>query len=186
MLDKKQNVFDDFIAAAEWLIANKITSTPKLAIEGGSNGGLLWSLSGSASRPLLVCLWKCPLLGMLDTSAFSIARYWIPSTAPPRTRRSSGFLPRVLPLPGNLTPGLAYPPTMFMAGASDSRVDPFHARKMVALVQACTTGTAPVLLRVESKQGTARANPRPSAHRGSRRPVRIHREGAEDGRKVGD
>ena len=159
MRENKQNVFDDFIGAAQWLIANKVTSTPKLVIEGGSNGGLL---TGAAlvQRPDLfgAVLVEVPLLDMLRYQRFSIARYWIPEYGSSEDEAQFRYLLKYSPYQ-NVKKGTAYPPTLFMAGASDSRVDPLHARKMAALVQASTSGTAPILLRVESKAGHGQGKP---------------------------
>jgi len=159
MLDKKQNVFDDFIASAQWLIDHKITSTPKLVIEGGSNGGLLTGACLVQRPDLFGCvLVEVPLLDMLRYQNFSIARYWIPEYGSSENPAQFPYLLKYSPYQ-NVKKGTAYPPTMFMAGASDSRVDPLHARKMAALVQAETTGTAPILLRVESKAGHGQGKP---------------------------
>jgi prolyl oligopeptidase len=159
MLGNKQNVFDDFIAAAQWLIANKVTSTPKLCIEGGSNGGLLTGACLVQRPDLFGCvLVEVPLLDMLRYQNFSIARYWIPEYGSSENKDQFKFLLKYSPYQ-NAPSLVAYPPTLFMAGASDSRVDPLHARKMTALIQAHTTGTAPILLRVESKAGHGQGKP---------------------------
>jgi prolyl oligopeptidase len=159
MLEKKQNVFDDFIAAAQWLIDNRYTSTPKLAIEGGSNGGLLTGAC-LVQRPDLygAVLVEVPLLDMLRYHRFSIARYWIPEYGSSENEEQFNYLIRYSPYQ-NVKKGASYPPTLFMAGASDSRVDPLHARKMTALLQADTSGSAPILLRVESKAGHGQGKP---------------------------
>lgn len=158
MLDKKQNVFDDFISAAEWLVANKYTSTPKLAIEGGSNGGLLTGAC-LVQRPDLygAVIVEVPLLDMLRYQRFSIARYWIPEYGSSEDPEQFKFILKYSPYQ-NVRPA-SYPPTLIMAGANDSRVDPLHARKMTALLQAKTTGSAPILLRVESKAGHGQGKP---------------------------
>ncbi len=158
MLDKKQNVFDDFISAAQWLIANKYTSKPKLAIEGGSNGGLLTGAC-LVQRPDLygAVVIEVPLLDMLRYQRFSIARYWIPEYGSSEDPKQFQFILKYSPYQN--VKAADYPPTLIMAGANDSRVDPLHARKMTALLQAKTTGSAPILLRVESKAGHGQGKP---------------------------
>ena len=159
MLHNKQNVFDDFLAAAQWLVDNKYTSASKLAVQGGSNGGLL---TGAAlvQRPELfgAVLVEVPLLDMLRYHLFSIARYWIPEYGSSENREQFQYLLKYSPYQ-NVKAGTRYPPTMIMAGANDSRVDPLHARKMAALLQRDASGPGPVLLRVESKAGHGQGKP---------------------------
>jgi prolyl oligopeptidase len=158
MREKKQNVFDDFYAAAEFLIANGYTSKARLAVEGGSNGGLL---TGAAltQRPDLfgAVVIEVPLLDMLRYHRFSIARYWIPEYGSSEDPEQFKVLRAYSPY-HNVRKDVAYPPTLLMTGASDSRVDPLHARKMAALLQAEGRG-GPFLLRVETKAGHGQGKP---------------------------
>jgi prolyl oligopeptidase len=158
-LERKQNVYDDFYACAEWLVAHGVTRTPRLAAWGGSNGGLLVG-AAITQRPELwgaaVC--EVPLLDMLRYQNFSIARYWVPEYGsaedPAQFRALLAYSPYQ-----NVKEGVAYPPTLFTAGAFDSRVDPLHARKMAALMQARSAGEGPILLRVEGKAGHGQGKP---------------------------
>ncbi len=158
MREKKQNVFDDFYAAAEFLIANGYTSKERLAAEGGSNGGLL---TGAAltQRPDLfgAVIIEVPLLDMLRYHRFSIARYWIPEYGSSEDPEQFKYIRAYSPY-HNVRGDVAYPPTLLMTGASDSRVDPLHARKMAALLQAEGKG-GPFLLRVETKAGHGQGKP---------------------------
>lgn len=158
MREKKQNVFDDFYAAAEFLIANGYTSKARLAVEGGSNGGLL---TGAAltQRPDLfgAVVIEVPLLDMLRYHRFSIARYWIPEYGSSEDPEQFKVLRAYSPY-HNVRKDVTYPPTLLMTGASDSRVDPLHARKMAALLQAEGRG-GPFLLRVETKAGHGQGKP---------------------------
>lgn len=134
-LDRKQNVFDDFAAAAEWLIANKYTKPEKLAIEGGSNGGLLVG-AALTQRPELFGAVLCavPLLDMIRYQMFSIARLWVPEYGSSENEAQFAYLLKYSPY-HNVRAGVKYPPVMFFSGDSDTRVDPLHARKMAALMQ---------------------------------------------------
>jgi prolyl oligopeptidase len=151
MLDKKQNVFDDMIAAAEYLISEKYTDKDHLAIEGGSNGGLLMGAM-ITQRPELfravVC--RVPLLDMLRYQNFQIARLWIPEYGTAENPEQFKWLYAYSPY-HHVKAGVEYPAVLFMTGDSDSRVDPMHARKMAALMQ--SVAKRPVLLRVEGKAG---------------------------------
>lgn len=159
MLANKQNVFDDFIAAAEWLIAEGITGPAHLAIEGGSNGGLLVG-AALTQRPELFQAVVCavPLLDMLRYHRFLIARYWVPeygsSEDPAQYRTLKAYSPY-----HQVTPGRAYPATLIVTGESDTRVEPLHARKMAALLQRSQGGAAPIWLYVESKAGHGAGKP---------------------------
>jgi prolyl oligopeptidase len=158
-LARKQNVFDDYYACGEWLIANHYTNVSRLATHGGSNGGLLVG-AAITQRPDLwgaaVC--EVPLLDMLRYQNFSIARYWVPEYGSSEDAEQFQFLRKYSPYQ-NVTAGTKYPPTLFTAGAEDSRVDALHARKMCALIQAQSGGTGPYLLRVESKAGHGQGKP---------------------------
>jgi prolyl oligopeptidase len=160
MLDKKQNVFDDFIAAGEWLIANNYTSTPRLAINGGSNGGLLTGAS-LVQRPDLFGAVVCevPVLDMLRYHRFTVGRYWIPEWGDAEHNAEQfKFLYAYSPL-HNVKEGVAYPPTLIMTADSDDRVVPAHAKKFTATLQAAQQGNNPILLRLEMKAGHGMGKP---------------------------
>ena len=154
MLEKKQNVFDDFIAAAEWLMANKYTRTSRLAINGGSNGGLLVAAC-MLQRPDLYGAVVCavPVIDMLRYHKFTVGRYWIPeygnAEADPEHFK---FLYAYSPL-HNVKEGVAYPPTLILSADTDDRVVPAHAKKFGATLQAAHEGDNPILLRIETKAG---------------------------------
>ncbi|HEX9427329.1 MAG TPA: prolyl oligopeptidase family serine peptidase [Candidatus Polarisedimenticolia bacterium] len=154
MLGQKQNVFDDFIAAGEWLIANRYTSSDRLAIRGGSNGGLLVG-AALTQRPDLFRAVVCavPLLDMLRYQNFQIARLWIPEYGSAESADAFRWLYAYSPY-HHVTPGTSYPSVLIMTADSDSRVDPMHARKMAARLQSATGSSGhPILLRTESKAG---------------------------------
>ncbi len=153
MLDKKQNVFDDFIAAAEWLIANQYTKREKLAIYGGSNGGLL---TGAAltQRPELYRAVVCsvPLLDMLRYHKFLVAPLWVPEYGSADDPRQFAYIRKYSPY-HNVKKGAKYPAVLFVTGDSDTRVAPLHARKMAALLQASTGSGNPILLHYDTASG---------------------------------
>ncbi len=153
MLDKKQNVFDDFIAAAEWLIKNGYTNPEKLAISGGSNGGLLVG-AVEVQRPELfkAVICQAPLLDMLRYHLFSVARYWITEYGSAEDPKQFKYLLAYSPY-HNMKVGARYPATLLVAGTKDARVDPMHARKMTARLQHATTGDGPILLSLRRKSG---------------------------------
>jgi prolyl oligopeptidase len=159
MLDKKQNVFDDFYAAAEWLIANKYTSPSRLAIEGGSNGGLLVG-AALTQRPdlfkAIVC-WN-PLLDMLRYHRLMMGPYWISEYGSADSANQFPYLRAYSPYQ-NVKPRVKYPAVMFISGDGDTRVDPMHARKMTALMQATVGGAVPILLYYDMKSGHAGQDP---------------------------
>lgn len=159
MLEKKQNVFDDFIAAAEFLISSGVTKPTRLACFGGSNGGLLTGAM-LTQRPDLfgAVIIGVPLLDMLRYHLFLIARLWIPEYGNPETPEDFAWLKAYSPY-HNVQPGTKYPATLILTGESDSRVDPLHARKMAALLQTQTAGSSPILLRVEEKAGHGQGKP---------------------------
>jgi prolyl oligopeptidase len=158
-LKVKQNVFDDFIAAAEWLIAHKITSTPKLAIQGGSNGGLLVGAC-MTQRPDLfgACLPAVGVMDMLRFHKFTIGWAWKSDYGSSETKEGFDVLIKYSPL-HNLKPGVKYPPTMVTTGDHDDRVVPAHSHKFTATLQACQAGPAPVLTRIETKAGHGAGKP---------------------------
>ncbi len=153
MRANKQNVFDDFIGAAEWLIANGYTRPEKLAIAGGSNGGLLVG-AAMTQRPDLYRAVVCsyPLLDMVRYQQFLVARFWVPEYGSAEDAEQFKYIRAYSPY-HNVKKGTAYPATLFITGDSDTRVDPLHARKMAALVQAANGGDRPALLRYDTKAG---------------------------------
>jgi prolyl oligopeptidase len=153
MLEKKQNVFDDFIAAAEWLIQNKYTNPSKLAIQGGSNGGLLMGAM-MTQRPDLFGAIVCgaPLLDMLRFQKMSVGSWWTAEYGSADDPKQFPYLLKYSPYQ-NVHKGAKYPPTMFVTGDSDTRVDPAHARKMAALMQADNGSGNPIILRYDTKGG---------------------------------
>ena len=155
MLAKKQNVFDDFIGAAEWLIANKYTNPAKMSILGGSNGGLLVG-AALTQRPELfqaVVCWH-PLLDMLRYDQFMEAQFWVSEYGSAKDPEQFKWLYAYTPYQ-HVKKGVKYPAVLFMTGDGDTRVAPLHARKMAALLQADTGSTRPILLRYELKAGHA-------------------------------
>ncbi len=156
---KKQNVFDDFIVAAEWLIANKYTSTPKLAIGGGSNGGLLVGAC-MTQRPDLfgACLPNVGVLDMLRFHKFTIGWAWTSDYGSPDNPEEFKALYAYSPL-HNLKPGTSYPPTLITTGDHDDRVVPAHSFKFAAALQAAHSGSAPVLIRIETRAGHGAGKP---------------------------
>jgi prolyl oligopeptidase len=156
---KKQNVFDDFIAAAEWLIANKYTSTPKLAIRGGSNGGLLIGAM-LTQRPDLFGA-TLPLVGVMDMlrfQKFTIGWAWTSDYGSSDNADDFKALYAYSPL-HNLKAGTKYPPTLIATADHDDRVVPGHSFKFAATMQADQAGTAPVLIRIETKAGHGAGKP---------------------------
>jgi prolyl oligopeptidase len=160
MLDKKQNVFDDFIAAAEWLIDNKYTNPKKLAIRGGSNGGLL-TAACMLQRPELFGAVVCgvPVTDMLRYHKFTIGRYWAPDFGNAEASREEfEYLYAYSPL-HNVKSGVEYPPILVTTADTDDRVVPSHAKKFVATLQGQAWGKNPILLRVETKAGHGSGKP---------------------------
>jgi prolyl oligopeptidase len=160
MLANKQTVFDDFVAAAEWLIANDYTSPERLGIVGGSNGGLLVG-AALTQRPELfkavVC--RVPLLDMLRYHLFGPARLWIAEYGSPDDPEQFAWLYAYSPY-HRVRDGGCYPAVLLMAAEKDTRVDPLHARKMAARLQAVNGSAAPVLLRIETEAGHGVGKPR--------------------------
>ncbi|HEY4184110.1 MAG TPA: prolyl oligopeptidase family serine peptidase [Polyangia bacterium] len=156
---RKQNVFDDFIAAATHLIDTHVTSPARLAIMGRSNGGLLVG-AALTQRPDLFRAVICgvPLLDMLRYHRFRIARLWIPEYGSADDDDAFRWLRAYSPY-HNVHDGTAYPAVMFSTAASDTRVDPLHARKMTARLQAATSARRPVLLRLETHAGHGMGKP---------------------------
>jgi len=163
MLEKKQNVFDDFIAAGEYLVAQKYTDRDHLAIQGGSNGGLLMGAM-ITQRPDLFRAVVCqvPLLDMLRYQNFQIAKLWIPEYGSSDDPKQFDWLYAYSPY-HHVRAGMEYPSILFMTADTDTRVDPMHAKKMAALMQAEAKNGAskerPILLRIESKAGHGAGKP---------------------------
>jgi prolyl oligopeptidase len=159
MLDKKQNVFDDFIAAAEYLIREKYTSTPKLAIAGGSNGGLLVGAVLN-QRPELfgAALPAVGVMDMLRFNKFTIGWAWVSDYGSPDDPKQFEVLRAYSPL-HNINPGARYPATLITTADHDDRVVPGHSFKYAATLQAAQAGLAPVLIRIETKAGHGAGKP---------------------------
>ncbi len=159
MLDRKQNSFDDFIAAAEWLIAEGYTTPARLAVAGGSNGGLLMG-AVLTQRPELfrAVVVQVPLLDMLRYHRFLIARLWIPEYGSAEDPAQFPWLRAYSPY-HHVRAGVSYPAVLLATAESDSRVDPMHARKMAARLQAATSSSRPILLRLESRAGHGAGKP---------------------------
>jgi len=146
MFENKQNVFDDFLAAAEYVIANKYTTPAHFAIEGSSNGGLLMG-AAITQRPDLFSAVLCelPLLDMLRFQKFLVGSYWTTEYGSSEKEKQFFYLLKYSPY-HNVKSATAYPAVMFFTGDSDTRVDPLHARKMTALLQAASSSSRPILL----------------------------------------
>lgn len=159
MLDKKQNVFDDFAGAGEWLCQHGYTNPNRLGCYGGSNGGLLIG-AAVTQRPDLfkAAVSAVPLLDMLRYDQFSIAKLWVPEYGTAENPEQFPYIYRYSPYQ-NVKDGEHYPAVLLMSGAGDSRVDPLHARKMAARLQAANAGDSPILLREEAKAGHGAGKP---------------------------
>ncbi|MFN7945505.1 MAG: prolyl oligopeptidase family serine peptidase [Blastocatellia bacterium] len=156
---RKQNVFDDFIAAAEWLIANKYTSTPKLAISGGSNGGLLVGAC-MTQRPDLfgAALPAVGVMDMLRFQKFTIGWAWTSDYGSSDNADEFKAIYAYSPL-HNLKEGVKYPATLITTADHDDRVVPAHSFKFAARLQEVQAGDAPVLIRIETKAGHGAGKP---------------------------
>ena len=159
-LGEKQHVFDDFLAAAQMLIDAKVTSTPKLAINGGSNGGLLVGAC-EVQRPDLfgAAIPEVGVLDMLRYQKFTVGKAWIPEYgASDASKEQFDWLYAYSP-DHNVKKGTVYPATLVMTSDHDDRVYPAHSFKFAALLQWAQAGSAPVLLRVETKAGHGAGRP---------------------------
>ena len=158
VLDRKQNVFDDFIAAAESLIADGYTRSARLAIEGGSNGGLLVA-AVLVQRPDLfgAVICRVPVADMLRYHLFTVGRFWIPEYGSADNPDQFRYLLAYSPY-HNVRDGVRYPPTLVMTADTDDRVDPGMAKKFAARLQAAGSG-GPYLIRVETKAGHGAGKP---------------------------
>jgi prolyl oligopeptidase len=159
MLAKKQNVFDDFIAAADYLIREKYTSTPKLAIRGGSNGGLLVG-AVMTQRPALygATLPEVGVMDMLRFQKFTIGWAWTSDYGSSDNSEQFNYLRAYSPL-HNIKQGTCYPPTLAFTADHDDRVVPGHTFKFIATVQAAQGCPNPVLVRIETKAGHGAGKP---------------------------
>jgi len=153
MLDKKQNVFDDFHSAAQYLIDEGWTSSEQLGILGGSNGGLLVG-AALTQRPDLFNAVVCvaPLLDMIRYTTSELGPTWTVEYGDPEDPEQFGWLHSYSPY-HRVSDGTDYPATMFAVFDNDTRTDPMHGRKMCAAVQAATSGDRPILLRTEGNVG---------------------------------
>lgn len=156
---KKQNVFDDFIAAAEWLVSQKYTRPNRLAIAGGSNGGLLVGAC-MTQRPDLfgACLPAVGVMDMLRFNKFTIGWAWTSDYGSPENPDEFGALYAYSPY-HNLKPGTRYPATLITTADHDDRVVPAHSFKFAARLQECHRGKAPVLIRIETRAGHGAGKP---------------------------
>lgn len=157
---QKQNVFDDFISAAEWLVSNHFTSKEHIAIMGGSNGGLLVGAC-MTQRPDLfkVCIPQVGVMDMLRYHKFTIGWNWAPDYGTSEDSKAMfDYLRAYSPL-HNLKKGVNYPATLVTTADHDDRVVPAHSFKFAATLQECQGGTAPVLIRIDSKAGHGSGKP---------------------------
>ncbi|HRX83728.1 MAG TPA: prolyl oligopeptidase family serine peptidase [Phycisphaerae bacterium] len=159
MRKNRQNVFDDFIAAAEWLIDNNYTNSSKLAISGGSNGGLLVAAC-MVQRPDLygAVLPAVGVLDMLRFNKFTIGWAWESDYGSPQNPDEFKVLYSYSPL-HNLKPGTHYPAVLITTGDHDDRVVPAHSFKFAATLQADQAGSAPTLIRIETRAGHGAGKP---------------------------
>jgi len=158
-LARKQNVFDDFIASAQHLVHEGWTQPARLAINGGSNGGLLVAAC-ETQRPDLFGAVVCqvPVIDMLRYHKFTVGRYWIPEYGSAEHPEQFQTLLAYSPL-HRVKPGTAYPATLITTADTDDRVVPMHAKKFAAALQAAQAGPEPILLRVETKAGHGAGKP---------------------------
>ena len=153
MFANKQNVFDDFYAAAEYLIANRYTSPQHFAIRGRSNGGLLMGAAMTQRPDLFGAIWcGYPLLDMLRYQYFEFGRLWTTEYGSSQNAKDFPYLLKYSPYQ-NVHKGERYPAILFFTGDNDTRVDPMNARKMTALMQASSGSDRPILLHYSVKGG---------------------------------
>ena len=159
MLESKQNVFDDFIAGAEFLISEKYTCTSKLSIYGGSNGGLLTGAC-LTQRPDLfgAVAVAVPVLDMLRYHTFTVGRYWTGEYGCADNPEEFPFMYKYSPL-HNVKMNTVYPPTLILTADTDDRVVPSQARKFAATLQAADGGTNPICIRIEKSAGHGAGKP---------------------------
>jgi prolyl oligopeptidase len=151
--ERKQNVFDDFIAGAEWLVANRYTQPAKLAISGGSNGGLLVG-AALTQRPDLFRAVIChrPVLDMMRHHKDPMGSYWIGEYGCADDANDFPYLLAYSPY-HNVRAGTRYPAVMFVTGDLDTRCDPMHARKMAAMLQSASASKHPIVLHYSAEAG---------------------------------
>lgn len=156
---RKQNVFDDFIAAAQWLVKNKYTSHKKLAIQGRSNGGLLVG-AAMTQRPELfgVCLPGVGVMDMLRFHKFTAGRFWVDDYGSSDNAEEFKALLAYSPY-HNIKPGTKYPATLITTADTDDRVVPGHSFKFAAALQQAQAGKAPILIRIETRAGHGAGTP---------------------------
>jgi len=153
MFEQKQNVFDDFFAAAKYLTDEKYTSTAHLAIRGRSNGGLLMGVAMTQHPEMFGAIWcGYPLLDMIRYQNFLVGKWWTTEYGSSENAEQFPYLLKYSPY-HNVKPGMKFPAIMFNTGDSDTRVDPLHARKMTALVQADNANDRPILLHYQTISG---------------------------------
>jgi prolyl oligopeptidase len=153
MFEHKQNVFDDFFGAAKYLVDEKYTSTERLAIRGRSNGGLLMGVAMTQHPEMFGAIWcGFPLLDMMRFQNFLVGKWWTAEYGSSENAEQFPYLLKYSPY-HNVKPGTKFPAIMFNTGDSDTRVDPLHARKMTALVQADNTSDRPILLHYQTVSG---------------------------------
>ncbi len=153
MFEKKQNVFDDFFGAAQYLFDHKYTSPERLAIRGRSNGGLLMGAAMTQHPEMFGAIWcGYPLLDMIRFQNFLVGKWWTAEYGSSDDPTQFQYLFKYSPY-HNVKPGMRFPAIMFNTGDSDTRVDPLHARKMTALVQADNASDRPILLHYQTISG---------------------------------
>jgi prolyl oligopeptidase len=153
MFEKKQNVFDDWFAAAEYLIANKYTTPQRFAIRGRSNGGLLMGASMTQRPDLFGAIWcGYPLLDMLRYQMFEMGRTWTTEYGSAENAKDYPYILKYSPYQ-NVKAGTKYPAIFFFTGDGDTRVDPMNARKMTPLMQTSSSSERPILLHYSLKGG---------------------------------
>ena len=153
MFEHKQNVFDDFFAAAQYLVDEKYTARPRFAIRGRSNGGLLMGAAITQHPEMFGAIWcGYPLLDMIRFQNFLVGKWWTTEYGSADNPDQFPYLLKYSPYQ-NVKPGTHFPAIMFNTGDSDTRVDPLHARKMTALVQADNAGDRPILLHYQTISG---------------------------------
>lgn len=153
MFEHKQNVFDDFFAAAQYLIDEKYTDPQHLAIRGRSNGGLLMGVAMTQHPEMFGAIWcGYPLLDMIRFQKFLVGKWWTAEYGSADNPQQFPYLLKYSPYQ-NVHPGMKFPAIMFNSGDSDTRVDPLHARKMTALVQADNASDRPILLHYQTISG---------------------------------
>jgi len=153
MFEHKQNVFDDFFAAAQYLVDEKYTSVDHLAIRGRSNGGLLMGAAMTQHPEMFGAIWcGFPLLDMIRFQNFLVGKWWTAEYGSADNADQFPYLLKYSPYQ-NVKPGMKFPAIMFNTGDSDTRVDPLHARKMTALVQKDNANDRPILLHYQTISG---------------------------------